>query len=808
MKASLAWLAVLSVTASFALSQVPKQVERVVIRSSWGGLGPRRDDRLEIVRGSRGFALQGKPVDSALVETLIRALQAPTIPHPQAANLGITPDWLRQHRHEKEPRAPAQGIDTTPGQHSLYESAIMNPQVIAKTLPGLFNNMHTDDYPHVRLEVRFTDGTKLTATSDSQFPFMLPWSVDGNKTFDAGISRALAALMPEKATNRERLAGEELSDELIDGVMEQIENEWNLRGAEDTVGRDLARLRNSYQVKSAEMDGWLTPEYGPEKFNSEKTELSLHATLHKASMPANVFTALTLRAENGRLAGLDGFLKQASRYEELVLSVPWLREYIRQNPKVRISVVYVDDASMGLKALSTFRGDMKLREKFELTAEVEQQRKQIALVTAGDDYRDSYWLIFPDKHLALWRYLGPGGLLRWKPEDFGEGECADYRIVVGGCSGRTVSADGKLVTEGIPRDLKCLKDWRQEHPAGKPDAGALFDVFEGEERAERHGLIDTTGEVRLPFCFDDLGDASEGMVRFERDGRWGYLNTAGTVVIEPRFPWAEDFHEGRAFVQVDGEPLGYNGRWAYIDTSGELVTKAVFEQVQGDSEEELTRFYDGLAIVEPKDDAYSEKRGFIDRDGKMVIAARFTYVERFAEGLAAATESKYGETGWGFIDKSGRWAIQPQFSWANSFAGGLAAVTLAAECRYIDAKGATVITNPRTPADKYCSGRSGSFREGLAPWAVDGRFGYMALNADMAIQPQFDEATDFSEGLAAVKIAGEWGFVDKSGKFVIPLGDYKWVKPFQNGLSRVGFTDDGWGYIDQKGMTIWKSAKR
>jgi hypothetical protein len=176
--------------------------------------------------------------------------------------------------------------------------------------------------------------------------------------------------------------------------------------------------------------------------------------------------------------------------------------------------------------------------------------------------------------------------------------------------------------------------------------------------------------------------------------------------------------------------------------------------------------------------------------------------------LAAATESKYGETGWGFIDKSGRWAIQPQFSWANSFAGGLAAVTLAAECRYIDAKGATVITNPRTPADKYCSGRSGSFREGLAPWAVDGRFGYMALNADMAIQPQFDEATDFSEGLAAVKIAGEWGFVDKSGKFVIPLGDYKWVKPFQNGLSRVGFTDDGWGYIDQKGMTIWKSAKR
>jgi hypothetical protein len=808
MKTFLAWLTVISVSASFALSQGPKRVERVVIRSSWGGLGPRRDDQLEVVRGKDGFTLQGKPVDSVLVETLIHALQAPAIAHPQAENLGITVEWLHQHGHDKEPKASAQGIDTTPGQHSLYESAIMNPQVIAKALPGLFNNMHTDDYPHVRLEVRFTDGSKLKAASDSQFPFMLPWSVGGRETYDAGISRALAALMREKTTNRERLAGEDLSDVLIDGVMQQIEDEWNLRGAEDTVGPDLERLRRDYRIKNVELDGWLTPQYGPEKFDSEKIELSLHAKLHRASMPVNVFTALTLKVEDGKLIGLDEFLEQKDRYEKLVLSVPWLREYIRQHPKVRIDIQYVDDASMGLKALSTFRGDMKLREKPQLIAEAEQKRQQIALVTAGDDYRDTYWLIFPDKQMVLWRYLGPGGLLHWKPKDFGEGECADYPILNGGCSGRTVSPEGVLVAEGMPRDLKCVTEWRQAHPAGTPEAGALFDVFKGEESAERHGLIDTKGEVRLPFCFDDLGDASEGMVRFERDGRWGYLDTTGKVVIEPRFPWAEDFHEGRAFVQVGGEPLDYNGRWAFIDSSGNLVTKADFEQLHGDGEGELTRFYDGLAMVQPKDNEYSEKKGFIDRDGRMVIAARFTYVDRFAEGLAAATESRYGETGWGHIDKSGQWAIQPQFNWAESFGGGLAPVTLAAECRYIDAKGATLIANPRTPADKYCSVKYGSFSEGLARWAADGRFGYMARNGDMVIPPQFDEAMNFSEGLAAVNISGKWGFIDKSGKYVVPLGNYKWVKPFQNGLSRVGFTDDSWGYIDRTGKTIWKSAKR
>ena len=69
----------------------------------------------------------------------------------------------------------------------------------------------------------------------------------------------------------------------------------------------------------------------------------------------------------------------------------------------------------------------------------------------------------------------------------------------------------------------------------------------------------------------------------------------------------------------------------------------------------------------------------------------------------------------------------------------------------------------------------------------------MALNVDMAIQPQFDVATDFSEGLAAVKISGKSGISSDCTDREIQqsLGDYKWIKPFQNGLSRVGFTDDG-----------------
>ena len=37
----------------------------------------------------------------------------------------------------------------------------------------------------------------------------------------------------------------------------------------------------------------------------------------------------------------------------------------------------------------------------------------------------------------------------------------------------------------------------------------------------------------------------------------------------------------------------------------------------------------------------------------------------------------------------------------------------------------------------------------------------------MVINPQFDAASPFSEGLAHVRIGGKWGYIDPAGKMVI-----------------------------------------
>ena len=49
----------------------------------------------------------------------------------------------------------------------------------------------------------------------------------------------------------------------------------------------------------------------------------------------------------------------------------------------------------------------------------------------------------------------------------------------------------------------------------------------------------------------------------------------------------------------------------------------------------------------------------------------------------------------------------------------------------------------------------------------NGKYGYCARNGDLAIPAQYENASIFSEGLAAVRIKGKDGFIDPTGKVVI-----------------------------------------
>lgn len=196
------------------------------------------------------------------------------------------------------------------------------------------------------------------------------------------------------------------------------------------------------------------------------------------------------------------------------------------------------------------------------------------------------------------------------------------------------------------------------------------------------------------------------------------------------------------------------------------------------------------------------KLGYLDRDFKVAVPARYSYAGEYIDGRAwvgdsskeapklidktgavvfnafiASNQWTYanvligprvlgpssdlvllevhgtepenpGRTRYGFKDLKGAWRIDPDFDEAEPFSEGLAAVQIA------------------DPRDLMSS-----------------RAGYIRPDGTFAIAPTFKKASSFSEGLATVQtLEGSRGVIDKSGKLLFATA-YESIGPFSEGLA-------------------------
>lgn len=377
---------VVLLTAGTAAAQVP--VREISIRSGWNGLGTPQNAVTTVRVKSGILTYDGKRVDRSKVDALIAALRSSPVSKPDPSNLGVTPAWLNEKMGDKKGRFQLESARGTANQRALLAETYTDPEQIAHILPALFSFVRTDDYPIASIDVTFDDGTHLKAETRSYYPFMLPWTVgeQGQQTYNADISRAVANLLVRKSPNRERLAGGPLADELAQAVKRSIEKEWNLVGSHDRAGDALTLLRSRYEIVASEIHPYHRLEYGTATNKGEPEQVNLHATLRKPAFPPSVSVALVLEQVQGRVQGVDTFIGNAEKYENLALSVPWLNEYMQAHPGVPIRISYVHDRSLGEKAMRSFTDDMRFREHPELIQQVRAQQGQLVLLIVGNPY--------------------------------------------------------------------------------------------------------------------------------------------------------------------------------------------------------------------------------------------------------------------------------------------------------------------------------------------------------------------------------------------------------------------------------------
>lgn len=108
----------------------------------------------------------------------------------------------------------------------------------------------------------------------------------------------------------------------------------------------------------------------------------------------------------------------------------------------------------------------------------------------------------------------------------------------------------------------------------------------------RYGKVNTAGEIVIPPKYEDIGVVKCGLVAVRKYANWGYVDTCNNIIIGFNYSAAEDFNDGKAVVK-DG------GFYATINTKGELLSEwdrdPNYYGSSYDSIDEDTYIKDGLA---------------------------------------------------------------------------------------------------------------------------------------------------------------------------------------------------------------------
>jgi hypothetical protein len=189
----------------------------------------------------------------------------------------------------------------------------------------------------------------------------------------------------------------------------------------------------------------------------------------------------------------------------------------------------------------------------------------------------------------------------------------------------------------------------------------------------------------------------------------------------------------------------------------------------------------------------------LDRNGNEAVAFDYDDLGTFNGGV---TWGKKG-TAFGVISK-GNFKIVERCNGIWDFSeNGLAYARIEQAIGYVDVNGDWVIQ------PQFLKARA--FVNGLAPVCFNKLWGYINAKGEWVVQPMYPDAEVFSaDGLAPVKVK-QWGFIDLTGKMVIPpnyditVGGFQIFnfseKGFINGLARVK-SKSGWAFIDKSGNVL------
>ena len=275
------------------------------------------------------------------------------------------------------------------------------------------------------------------------------------------------------------------------------------------------------------------------------------------------------------------------------------------------------------------------------------------------------------------------------------------------------------------------------------------------------GYIDMTGNIIIPVEYDEAYVYSNGLLRMENKmsttngieySLFSLFDSKGNVVLPVAYLSIDDFFDGLAITYQ------WKGKYGVVSEAGEVVSLPEYDIVYD--------FSDGLATV-----GKNSKYGKIDKTGKLIVPLEYDDISRSVHEVTVVGIHIEGTHQYGVIDKDGHVVIPIEYSYIDVHSDDtLARVKKNGKYGFINYRTGKIIL----PVEYE---ELGDFYEGLAyvcePSSVDGagggRYGYIDKTGTFIVKPEYDYAYNFSNGLAIVKKNGKYGLIDKTGKVVVPV---------------------------------------
>ena len=320
---------------------------------------------------------------------------------------------------------------------------------------------------------------------------------------------------------------------------------------------------------------------------------------------------------------------------------------------------------------------------------------------------------------------------------------------------------------------------------------------------------------------------AELIAAVQKNGKWGFIDENGELAIACTLYAAKGFENGKARVKKEA-----TGPWYYVDKNGifhqEKPVPCPPGKIVGPFKDGIAKVgsyvtkvytssetvYDNVADFDGHTEYTSTsctwvEHAYMNEDGKLLTGYDYQSHDlewrwdEISDGLIRVVDARTMRCG--YMDKTGRLVIPCKWdSFSGTFHEGMANT-----CKYvlgafpkegfINKKGEMVI--------KKRWEQAGDFHEGMA-WiklkSLHDLYSYINKQGVTVISAHFWKyCGDFHEGLAVVRQDGEyglWGYIDKSGKYAIPC-HWEGAGDFHEGLAAV--KENGlWGYIDKKGNLV------